>query len=330
MQLLRKIAFPISLLYALAVYLRNFLFDTGILSSVRFDTPTICVGNISVGGSGKTPMTELLVRMLQPSMKLAVLSRGYRRKTSGFVLADENSTASDLGDEPLQIYRKFPGIHMAVDADRRRGISQLEKLVKPDMIILDDAFQHRRVKPDISILLTPHDLLYTDDWYLPTGDLRDSKAEAKRADVIIVTKCPRGLSIPEREKIKEKLNPGVQQLLLFSCLEYDTRLRGGDMEIELEDLKGREITLLTGIAKPEPLENYLSGKGLSFKHLRFPDHHDFTEKELSRIREEQLLLTTEKDYTRIGGRIPGMYYIPVRHRFLFGGEELLKEKLLPL
>ncbi|MDC6351791.1 tetraacyldisaccharide 4'-kinase [Zeaxanthinibacter sp. PT1] len=330
MQLLRKIAFPISLLYALVVILRNFLFDIGVFPSVRFRTPTICVGNLSVGGSGKTPMTELLIRMLQPSVRLAVLSRGYKRKTKGFILADRNSTAADIGDEPMQIHKKFPDIHVAVDADRRRGIRILETLVKPDMIILDDAFQHRRVTPDMSILLTPHDQLYVDDWYLPTGDLRDSKSEAKRADVIIVTKCPPGLNAEAQHEIKDKLAPAENQLLLFTCLEYDTRLKGGEKDLILDDLADTEVTLLTGIAKPEPLMEYLGQNGIRFKHLRYPDHHNFSEVELTPLREASVVLTTEKDYMRIGDRIPAMYFIAVKHRFLSGGEELLKSKLMPL
>ncbi|NNF19211.1 MAG: tetraacyldisaccharide 4'-kinase [Flavobacteriaceae bacterium] len=330
MQLLRKIAFPISLLYALVVILRNFLFDIGVFPSVRFRTPTICVGNLSVGGSGKTPMTELLVRMLQPSVRLAVLSRGYKRKTKGFILSDHNSTAADIGDEPMQIHKKFPEIHVAVDADRRRGIRILETLVKPDMIILDDAFQHRRVTPDMSILLTPYDQLYVDDWYLPTGDLRDSKSEAKRADVIIVTKCPSRLNVEAQDKIKDKLAPAAHQLLLFSYLEYDTRLKGGEKDLKLDDLKDKEVTLLTGIAKPEPLMEYLGKNGVNFKHLRYPDHHNFSEAELAPLREASVVLTTEKDYMRIGDRIPAMYYIAVKHSFMSGGEEVLKKKLMPL
>jgi len=178
MQLLRKIAFPISLIYALVVYTRNFLFDIGFLKGKSFKTPTVCVGNLSVGGTGKTPMVEYLIRMLQDSFEVAVLSRGYRRKSRGFVLATEDSKVEDLGDEPFQIKSKFPKIAVAVDADRCNGIKELEDSEHPDIILLDDAFQHRRVKPTFSILLTAFDYLYPNDWYLPTGNLRDSKKEA--------------------------------------------------------------------------------------------------------------------------------------------------------
>ena len=184
LQLLRKIAFPISLIYALVVHVRNFLFDTGVFSSKSYRIPTICVGNLSVGGTGKTPMTEYVLRILA-ERNTAVLSRGYKRKSDGFYLANAKSTVLELGDEPYQIHRKFPEVAVAVDADRRNGIEKLEKLVNPEVIVLDDAFQHRKVKPTFSILLTTYQNLYVDDWYLPTGSLRDAKKEAKRADLII-------------------------------------------------------------------------------------------------------------------------------------------------
>ena len=194
MLLLRKIAFPISMVYALVVYLRNFLFDVGILKEISFKTKTICIGNLSVGGTGKTPMIEYLIEMLGNSYKVAVLSRGYRRKSKGFILATPKSTVEKLGDEPYQIYSKYPEIVLAVDGDRCNGISNLENTLNLDVILLDDAFQHRKVRPHYSILLTAYDDLYINDWYLPTGNLRDAKKEAKRANIIVVTKCPNDLS----------------------------------------------------------------------------------------------------------------------------------------
>ncbi|MGB5498951.1 MAG: tetraacyldisaccharide 4'-kinase, partial [Maribacter sp.] len=173
MQLLRKIAFPISLIYALVVHIRNFLFDVGIFKSNSFHTPTICVGNLSVGGTGKTPMIEYLAEILKERNKVAILSRGYRRKTKGFVLATSDSKVEEIGDEPFQLYSKLSDITVAVDADRCNGIKKLQNIIAPDIILLDDAFQHRKVKPGLSILLTAYDNLYMNDWYLPTGDLRD-------------------------------------------------------------------------------------------------------------------------------------------------------------
>src|SRR5690606_17191369 len=257
LRLFRYLAFPISLIYALVVHIRNLLYDWGLLASHSPDTPTICVGNLSVGGTGKTPMIEYLVRMLDDH-RLALLSRGYKRKSKGFVLADARSSVWDLGDEPYQLHRKFPELAVAVDGDRRRGIRELQRLVSPELILLDDAFQHRRVRPALSILLTAYDKLYVDDRYLPTGSLRDAKGEASRADLILVTKCPGPLSKGQREPVVKKLAPKNGQKVLFAHLEYgDKILDGTGGSLELGELRGREVALVTGIASPGPLVEHL-------------------------------------------------------------------------
>lgn len=330
MKLLRKLTLPIAFIYGLVVRTRNFCYDTGILASRAFDTPTICIGNLSVGGTGKTPMTELLIEFFRETRRLAVLSRGYRRKSSGFVLADSNSDAGDIGDEPLQLFTKFPNLIVAVDANRRRGISMLEQQLAPDIILLDDAFQHRKVRPDVSILLTSYDNLYTNDYYLPAGNLRDSPGEARRADLIVVTKCPPGISDIEQQKITAELQPGPHQLVLFAGLEYDTRLGGVGGELNLKDLKQREFTLVTGIASPEPLEAFLKSEGLVFDHLQFRDHHFFTREELLRIASQPCVLTTEKDYMRMPDRPANIYYVKVKHRMIGRGMAILKERLTGL
>ena len=219
--LLRKILFPFSLGYALVVKARNYFYDIGIKKSTFFDTKTICVGNLSVGGTGKTPMIEYLIEQLKIDYRVAVLSRGYKRKSSGFLLATPKSSVENLGDEPFQIYTKFPEITVAVDADRRNGISILEEHIKPDVILLDDAFQHRKVKAGFNILLTAYGKLYCDDWYLPTGNLRDSRSEVRRADLIIVTKCPTEISETDKEGIRNNLKINTNQSVLFSSLSYD-------------------------------------------------------------------------------------------------------------
>lgn len=314
-QLLRKIAFPLSLVYAMVVQLRNFLYDKGIFKSVSYTTPILCVGNLSMGGTGKTPMIEYLVRLLQ-GHKIAVLSRGYKRKSRGFLLADKNSSVLDLGDEPYQLHQKFPQITVAVDTDRRNGITQLETTVKPEIILLDDAYQHRRVNPSFSILLTAYGHLYKDDWYLPTGNLRDNKREAKRANIIVVTKCPAYLSEMEQAAIIEKLKPLPHQNVLFSKLKYTNELKGESLEkFNLSAIAGKNIALITGIASPEPLVKYLRGLGLVFEHFEFRDHHDFSDKEVQQFMGHEMVLTTEKDYVRLRGRLKNLFYLEVSHDF---------------
>ena len=327
MQLLRKILFPVSLVYALVVYLRNYFYDKGIFSSKSFETPTVCIGNLSAGGTGKTPMVELLIALLKDNFKVAVLSRGYRRKSKGFVLADNEATVETLGDEPFQIFSKFPDITLAVDADRRNGIEILEKRMQPDVILLDDAYQHRKVSCGFSILLTSFGNLYVDDWYLPTGNLRDSKKEASRAAIIVVTKCPRDLSVDSRNAIMVKLKPEPRQKVLFSYLDYDDTIKAVDDSISLEELRTKEVTLVTGIANPQPLLDYLKSKGLRFEHLKFKDHHDFSASELAVLREKQCILTTEKDFVRLKDKVDNLYFIPVKHRFFDDGESVLKRRL---
>jgi tetraacyldisaccharide 4'-kinase len=330
MQLLRKLALPIAFLYGLVVRIRNFCYNTGIFPSRTFVTPTICIGNLSVGGTGKTPMVELLVELFRTTHRIAVLSRGYRRRTKGFVLAGSDSDARDIGDEPLQLYSKFPGLIVAVDANRQRGISMLQEQLAPNLILLDDAFQHRKVRPDVSILLTAYGALYTDDYYLPAGNLRDSRQEARRADFIIVTKCPPGISVLEKREITSKLHPGSHQQILFASLEYDTLLGGRGKPFYLEELTGRPLTLVTGIARPEPLVTFLKAKGLEFEHLQFRDHHFFSEEELKRIGESPCVLTTEKDYMRMPQKPANLRYIKIRHKILGNGMALLKEGLKAL
>lgn len=325
MQVLRKLLFPISLVYGIIVFLRNRFYDLGIFSSKSFQTKTICVGNLSVGGTGKTPMIELLVILLNTNYSIAILSRGYKRKSNGFLLATDNTSVENLGDEPFQLKSKFPKVSVAVDADRRNGIMQLEKSVKPDIILLDDAFQHRKVKSGYAILLTAYDNLYVDDWYLPTGNLRDTKSEVKRANLIVVTKCPQNLSIVERNQIRSKINPKKHQKVLFSYLTYNKYLKGN--KIELAELKNKKVTLVTGIANSSPLEVFLQDEGISFNHMKYSDHHFFSSKELAVLREKECILTTEKDYVRLKAALLQLHYIEITHQF-FDTENQIFEKEL--
>lgn len=326
MQLLRKLAFPISVVYALVVIVRNFLYDTGVFKSRSFKTKTICVGNLSVGGTGKTPMIEYLIKLISIKHKVAVLSRGYKRKSKGFVLASRKTVVEELGDEPFQIHSKFPNVQVAVDADRCNGIDELEKEVKPEVILMDDAFQHRKVKPTFSIVLTTYDKPYTTDWYLPTGDLRDSKKEARRADVIVVTKCPEDLSVKAQKTFIGQLNTKDNQQVLFSSITYNPTLKGTS-PISLSGLANQKFTLVTGIADPKPLVTYLKKAGLNFDHLEFKDHHFFTEAEITSFNSKDMILTTEKDYMRLKGKVDDLYYITIETQFLNDGEKILTGRL---
>ena len=320
-------AWPISLLYGLIVYCRNLLYDAQLLKSARFSTPTICVGNLSVGGTGKTPMIEYLIRQLQSHYKIAVLSRGYKRKSQGFQLGDENASVEVLGDEPFQLFAKFPSIPIAVDANRRNGITQLEANVKPELVLLDDAFQHRKVAPTISVLLTTYSNPFTKDWYLPTGSLRDAKMASKRADVIVVTKCPRNITETEQETLKKSLQKGTNQPVVFSSLHYGEKLLGSKGEMFVQDLKKTPFTLVTGIANPAPLVHFLKDQHFQFSHLEFPDHHQFSTRELEKIQNSGLVITTEKDFVRLQGKVAELYYLPVAHVFLGEGEKVFLEVL---
>ncbi len=263
------------------------------------------------------------------SGKVAVLSRGYRRRSSGFLKVDPTMSAEEVGDEPLQIAKKFPGTIVAVDRNRQHGIQQLEKEFCPSHILLDDAYQHRKVKAGMYILLTSFNDLYIDDWYLPTGNLRDHRKEADRANIIIVTKCPLNLSLEEQEAIRSRLKPLPQQQLLFCGFDYGDVVHGMEDSKKLEDL-GDEILLVTGIANPEPLLQYLEAAGIGFTHRRFSDHHYFTAAEYKELRSTPVILTTEKDFIRMEGNVPKAYYLSVRHVFLGNGKELLSRTIANL
>ncbi len=322
MHWLRKIAYPVSLVYGLVVHIRNLLYDIGFFESRSFRTPTICIGNLSVGGTGKTPMIEYFIRELQHDYKLAVLSRGYKRKSKGFQLANETSSVEDLGDEPFQLFSKH-NISLAVDADRCNGIKNLEEQLAPELILLDDAFQHRKIKPSFNVLLTAYSKLYVDDTFLPTGNLRDSKNQVERADVVVVTKCPRTIDEKKMDEVKTHLNCGKP--VLFASLSYDGVLKSETGELGFSDVSGNRVALVTAIADPQPLVHHLESLNVDFKHFDFSDHHFFSEKELQSFRKYDYIITTEKDHTRLNGKVERLYYLGMKHEFLDGGSiKLLK------
>lgn len=315
---IRKFLLPFSGIYYLVTALRNVFFDRAWLPSEKFSVPVIVIGNLNVGGTGKTPMTEFLIKNLQKKYQVAVLSRGYGRKSKGFVRAGENADAGLLGDEPFQIFKKFPQIDLAVDADRRAGIHQLLKAgPKPGCILLDDAFQHRYVKPGVAVLLTAYGDLYVDDWLLPAGNLREPGRGSARADVIVVTKCPAQLSEAEKKTIERKINPLPHQKLFFTTIVYADEIRDNQEKISLQSLQSEKVCLVTGIANPAPLVEFLKNQNIDFEHLKFPDHHDFTEAEINSFNQRPLVLTTEKDFVRLEKSIQtDCYYLPIEIRFL--------------
>ena len=317
MKLLRKILFPIGFIYWLITFIRNWLYDVGFFKSKSYDLPIIAIGNLSAGGTGKTPHTEYLIQLLKDNHKVAVLSRGYKRSTKGFVLANEAISAHELGDESYQIKAKFTDITVAVCEDRQTGIEKLISEINPDVILLDDAFQHRKVKAGFYVLLTAYDDLFADDYILPFGNLRESAMGKKRANLVIVTKCPTVLSEQEQEKVKRKLK--VKVPVFFTSIAYDTEVFGIENNIKVSEIITKEKVIVAGIAKPKYFIDYLnSGKD---KVLIYPDHHNFSNQEITELNslaQDKTIVTTEKDFVRLNGKIKfdKLFYLPIKVNFL--------------
>lgn len=338
---------PLSWLYGLGVRLRNKLFELGILKSRSFDTPVISVGNITVGGSGKTPHVEYIISQLKDKMKVAVLSRGYKRKSKGYVLADENTEMKAIGDEPFQIKNKFKNIYVAVDKDRCHGIERIttdEETKDTDVILLDDAYQHRYVKPGINILLIDYHRLIIYDKLLPAGRLREPQNGKSRADIVIITKCPKDLKPMEYRVIIKAMNLYPYQNLYFTTLEYD-ELRPiycGESR-RLDSINENDnILLLTGIASPKQMIYDLKQYTKNITPLTFADHHQFTDKDIEQINETfrsmpapKMIITTEKDNARLFG-MKGLsdevrhniYVLPIRIKFMLDKEEEFNNKII--
>jgi tetraacyldisaccharide 4'-kinase len=329
---------PLSWFYGAGVGFRNFLFEVGILKSRAFQTPVISVGNITVGGTGKTPHVEYLVRLLQDRMRVAVLSRGYKRKSRGFMIADEDTPMKLIGDEPYQMKQKFPHITVAVDKKRTRGINLLESAGRaPDVVLLDDAFQHRYVKPGISILLVDYHRLVIYDKLLPAGRLREPLKAKDRADVVIVTKCPKELKPMDYRVITKAMNLYPYQHLFFTTLDYEPLRPVFNKAPKAPDtLLQQNVLLLTGIASPQQLLEDMKPQVKSITPLTFADHHDFSPKDIQRLNETfaamtapKCIVTTEKDaarLTQVDGLsdevIRNLYALPVRISFMLDQEEV--------
>ena len=300
--------FPFAVLYGFVAFLRNKLFDYKIIKSTKFNLPVISIGNISMGGTGKTPHIEYLIKILDNSYKIITLSRGYGRKTKGFYWVDQKTNSLIAGDEPVQYFSKFPKIGVAVDEKRVRGISHiLKERPETDVILLDDAFQHRYVKPGISILLTDFYKPFFHDYVFPSGTLREMGSGMKRADIIIVTKCPKVLSPITRNSYEEKLKIRSHQKLYFSYVQYDELIPLNDFSKNISIQKISTVLVFAGIANPYPLTDYLKSISDNVESVIFRDHYQFKEKDILNIKEKyqrifsknKIIVTTEKDAMRL-------------------------------
>ena len=327
--MIKKILFWIlSIPFLLVTSIRNFLYNIGVIKSHQFNIPIISIGNLDLGGSGKTPSIEYLVRLLSNNYKVAVLSRGYGRKSTGFILADYNSDAGIIGDESMQYYKKFKNIIVSVDSNRVRGINKLIKLnSKLEIVLLDDAYQHRRVKPGMSILLTKFNDLYSDDNIFPLGNLRESKRNANRADIIIVTKCNSDINEDQKKQVIQKLNISDNQKIYFSSIKYSKMVYDKESSKPLSEFKNIKFTLVTGIADSSHLINYLNDSGYNFNHILFKDHHNFSDSDIIKIDRNNLIITTEKDYVKLFTKITSsLYYLPIE--FVINNEVDFNKQIL--
>lgn len=327
MKRLRLLLLPFSIIYATITDIRNSLYDRGIFTSKSYNIPVICVGNLSTGGTGKSPMIEYLISYFKDDYSLAVLSRGYKRKSKGYFEVSENSNVSEVGDEPLQFKKKFPNVKVAVCEERTTGIDMLK--ISAEVILLDDAFQHRKVTASLNIILTPYEDLYVNDFLLPAGNLRESQSGAKRAQIIVVTKCPNDLQASQINTIRKQLKPTAYQQVYFTKIGYSSEIKGQNEAKPLEYLKNKKFMLVTGIANPAPLIEFLEDQGLNFEQRTFPDHHNFSDAQISALKENNLILTTEKDFMRLSSEsgFNELFYLPIQTVFLEGAENDFQKRI---
>ncbi|MDI9358191.1 MAG: tetraacyldisaccharide 4'-kinase [Phycisphaerales bacterium] len=338
----RLLLFPFAILYGLGVQFRNYLYNKGYLKSIEFNFPIICVGNLSVGGTGKSPMVEYLIAVISKHFPMGVVSRGYRRKTRGYILADDLSTAIEIGDEPMQFHAKFPDVSVAVCEERLLGIAQiLQEVPHLATIVLDDAFQHRKLRAGFNILLTDYSNPYYHDLFMPTGDLRDQRTSSKRAHIIVVTKCKATMIVDEKEAIIKKVNPLPFQRIFFTTLEYATPYHLFDKNNRIQLDATMEVLLVCAIANPEHLKDLLERTVATYYQISFPNHyiykiediHKIEDKFLSMHHAHKIILTTEKDAMRLYKFKPviehfPIFVIPIQHQFLFDEQINFEKSLL--
>lgn len=347
--IIQIVLYPFSILYGIVTGIRNWLFDKKIFTSTKFDIPIISVGNLSVGGTGKTPHTEFILALLQNDRKIALLSRGYKRQTKGFFLANKNADALKLGDEPFQIYQKFPKVTVAVDEKRVHGVQKLLEVV-PDLeaVVLDDAYQHRYIAPGLSILLTDYNHLYSRDLVLPAGKLREWKSGSKRANVIVVTKCPENLNDDEMRLIEHEIQLAANQELYFSQYVYQEIVPVfPDFENEkwtFSSIKKNDVAVLlvAAIVYPESIVAHLANYSAKIETLFYRDHHSFLIEDLLLIMKKfdeidsqhKIILVTEKDAARLvtnqffPDKLKALIYaLPIKVKILNKQENIFIQKI---
>ena len=327
MKLIRFLLFPVSILYGWVLEVRNLLFDTHLLVSKSYEKPLIGIGNLAVGGTGKSVLVDYILSHFKQQYQLATLSRGYGRTTKGYVLGTATTTASSLGDEPYQFLQKHPDVKVAVSEKRVVGVDRLlHEFPNLEGIILDDVFQHRWVDPSLKILTTSYQHPYSSDFVLPTGNLREKRKGARRADIILVTKTPESATEEERRTLAKELRRKPDQAVYFCRIHYAAFLKGAH-DTPFSVLTTQPFVLVTGIANATPMVDYLHAKGLVFEHLEYSDHHSFTPSDMETITAKaasKWVLTTEKDYGRLQPLLPAtvaIYYVPIKMKFLSEADE---------
>ena len=301
MNRVKFLLFPLSLIYLIVTNIRNLFYDFKIFKSNSFDTPIIGIGNISVGGTGKTPFVEYLIKKYSKTFNMVLISRGYKRSSKGFQKATSKSSPNSIGDEPFQIFNKFKNIKVAVDKNRVNAVSKiLAEYPKTDLVLLDDSFQHRKINSKLNILLTTYSNPFFNDFILPVGSLRESKTSFKRADIIVVTKSPERLDKVKLKTIQHKVNLQSHQKLFFTKISYNNNLKG-DCINNFSSIKNQKVFLVTGIANSSSFINFFKKNKIDFDHFSFSDHHNYNQDEINQIESSgnNLIITTEKDYQKI-------------------------------
>ena len=319
MKMFKFLLFPFGILYFLVTYIRNKFYDFNLFKSISYNIPLIGIGNLSSGGTGKTPMVEYLIRNFSEKYNTVLISRGYKRSTSGYVRATKNSSSSSIGDEPFQIFNKFKNINTAVDSNRDRAISKiLIEEPKTELVVLDDCFQHRKINLKLNIVLTTYRSPFYKDFIIPVGNLREKRSGYKRADIVVVTKCPDLISENELDNIRKKIKLYNYQNLFFTKIIYDNNLKG-DTQINLDQIK-QSIILVTGIANSDPIVNFLNKNGIDFEHISFSDHFNYSQHNIDKIEKDngKLILTTEKDFQKVQllKRINKWVYLEIKISFI--------------
>lgn len=330
---IRKVLYPFSLLYGLITSLRNKLFDWQVLESKQYNLPIVSVGNITVGGTGKTPLTEYIIRLLKDNYSLTLLSRGYKRKTKGAILADKNCTSEEIGDEPYQVLKKYPFINLVVAEKRVEGMTIIEQKTKTDVVLMDDAYQHRHVQPGFSILVIDYNRPLWNDLPFPAGDLRETRSGQKRANIILVNKCPENINEEEKQVWLKRLKPSPGQRVFFSTIKYGTPVMLWNNEA-CSFTNMQAVIALAGIAQPKDFFSHLNKSFSLEQTIEYGDHHSFSDKDIKNIHcilnkhnSDTIVVTTEKDATRLDHTIEffkRIAYIPIELSILFDEEKIFK------